>query len=212
MKTVFHSVFIVAMLLTLPACGKKPGASKPADIDYYTCTMHSSVRADGPGKCPICGMELVPVMKRGGGEAPSTDGSTKIEAKQEIAGMPGMPGMSPAKAGGSGAELNEFSVPVERQQQIGVTYAPVKRQSLQHTIRAVGMVEPDSTRRWSFVARVAGYIEKLLVTSPGKSSKKTPHSCPSTAQTCSRRSENSSRSSRCVIRRNRRKRARQRNA
>ncbi len=57
---------------------------------------------------------------------------------------------------------------MERQQQIGVTYAPVERRALEHTIRAVGMVEPDSTRRWSFVSRVNGYVEKLFVTSPGE--------------------------------------------
>jgi rubrerythrin len=31
---------------------------------YYTCPMpeHSSVHEDKPGKCPICGMTLIPVM------------------------------------------------------------------------------------------------------------------------------------------------------
>ncbi|MBM6992794.1 MAG: efflux RND transporter periplasmic adaptor subunit [Prevotella sp.] len=27
----------------------------------YTCTMHPSVKQDHPGKCPICGMDLVPM-------------------------------------------------------------------------------------------------------------------------------------------------------
>ena len=31
---------------------------------YYTCPMpeHSDVHEDKPGKCPICGMTLIPVM------------------------------------------------------------------------------------------------------------------------------------------------------
>jgi len=31
---------------------------------YYTCPMpeHAGVHEDGPGKCPLCGMTLVPVM------------------------------------------------------------------------------------------------------------------------------------------------------
>jgi Cu(I)/Ag(I) efflux system membrane fusion protein len=33
------------------------------DVDRYTCSMHPSVHQDKPGKCPICGMELVPVTK-----------------------------------------------------------------------------------------------------------------------------------------------------
>ena len=64
--------------------------------------------------------------------------------------------------------LSEFSVPVERQQQIGVTYAAAEKKPLHHTIRAVGMVVPDKTRHWEFVARVEGYVQKLHVTSPGE--------------------------------------------
>jgi Cu(I)/Ag(I) efflux system membrane fusion protein len=33
------------------------------EILYWTCSMHPQVRADKPGKCPICGMELIPIYK-----------------------------------------------------------------------------------------------------------------------------------------------------
>ncbi len=33
------------------------------EISYWTCSMHPAVRADKPGKCPICGMTLIPVYK-----------------------------------------------------------------------------------------------------------------------------------------------------
>ncbi|HSH37412.1 MAG TPA: efflux RND transporter periplasmic adaptor subunit [Chthoniobacterales bacterium] len=145
------------LLLLVSGCGKS--ASKKADenVDYYTCTMHPSVHAKDPGKCPICAMDLVPVLKRESAEA--------TPAKQDMAGMPDM---APAEGTSAGAATTEFAVPVERQQQIGVTYASVERRPLQHTIRGVGTVEADATRRWSFVARVAGYVEKLFVTSPGE--------------------------------------------
>src|SRR5689334_2400990 len=29
----------------------------------YTCPMHPQVIQDGPGKCPICGMKLIPFKK-----------------------------------------------------------------------------------------------------------------------------------------------------
>jgi Cu(I)/Ag(I) efflux system membrane fusion protein len=32
-------------------------------IHHYTCSMHPSVKQQAPGKCPICGMDLVPVTK-----------------------------------------------------------------------------------------------------------------------------------------------------
>jgi Cu(I)/Ag(I) efflux system membrane fusion protein len=38
-------------------------ASTPGAIDHYTCSMHPSVRAAAPGKCPICGMDLIAVTR-----------------------------------------------------------------------------------------------------------------------------------------------------
>ena len=63
---------------------------------------------------------------------------------------------------------HEFTVPVERQQQIGVTYAAVTREALSREVRAVGVVTPDKARHWEFVARVDGYVQTLHVTSPGE--------------------------------------------
>ena len=40
--------------------------AKPAEpnvVDHYTCSMHPSVVQQTPGKCPICGMDLVPITK-----------------------------------------------------------------------------------------------------------------------------------------------------
>ncbi|MFA5038074.1 MAG: efflux RND transporter periplasmic adaptor subunit [Candidatus Omnitrophota bacterium] len=37
--------------------------SKKEGIDYWTCGMHPEVRQAGPGKCPLCQMPLVPVLK-----------------------------------------------------------------------------------------------------------------------------------------------------
>jgi membrane fusion protein, copper/silver efflux system len=44
--------------------GMSPAASASAgDVDHYTCSMHPSVKQTGPGKCPICGMDLIPITK-----------------------------------------------------------------------------------------------------------------------------------------------------
>lgn len=32
----------------------------------YTCSMHPQIRQQGPGKCPLCGMDLIPVSSAGG--------------------------------------------------------------------------------------------------------------------------------------------------
>src|SRR5713101_5417264 len=163
---------LVALLLGAASCTKKGASGKPSNVDYYTCTMHPSVKSQDPnGKCPICSMDLVPVLKKSSGETKAEASSQMQETKsgemKGVSGMQGMPGMK----GGSetkGAQTSEFVVPVERQQQIGVTYAAVERKPLRHTIRSVGMVVPDKGRNWQFVSRVDGYVQKLDVKSPGE--------------------------------------------
>src|SRR5438874_1264633 len=159
-------IALVALLFVAASCGKNGGSRKPSNVDYYTCTMHPSVKSQTPGKCPICSMDLVPVTKRGGEEAKSqaSPQTQNVKGGGEMKDMPGM------KTGGEtkGPQTSEFVVPVERQQQIGVTYAKVERKPLRHTIRAVGMVVPDKGRNWQFVSRVDGYVQKLNVTSPGE--------------------------------------------
>src|SRR5690242_13689864 len=87
------------LLLTLLAFGTgscsrvHPSAIAAADVNYWTCTMHPSVHAQKSGKCPICGMDLVPVMNKSGASA------SPVEARP-----------------------SQFVVPLERQQQFGVTY------------------------------------------------------------------------------------------
>jgi Cu(I)/Ag(I) efflux system membrane fusion protein len=46
--------------VTAQASGRSAGGSS---IDHYTCAMHPSVKQAARGKCPICGMDLIPVTK-----------------------------------------------------------------------------------------------------------------------------------------------------
>jgi hypothetical protein len=56
-------------LLGLAACSRSASTpDKPAPgIAYYTCSMHPSVHSPVPGKCPICGMDLIPVTSAANG-------------------------------------------------------------------------------------------------------------------------------------------------
>jgi Cu(I)/Ag(I) efflux system membrane fusion protein len=62
----------------------------------------------------------------------------------------------------------DFTVPLGRQQQIGVTYGAIQKQPLVLTIRAVGTVAYDKQRHWDYVSRVDGYVQKLFVFSRGE--------------------------------------------
>ncbi len=58
-------------------------ATQPAgedDVSHWTCPMHPSVRQTGPGSCPLCGMDLVPVRRtaQGFGEILLGDGAREL--------------------------------------------------------------------------------------------------------------------------------------
>jgi len=47
------------------------GAATSTQAEVWTCSMHPQIRQPGPGKCPICGMNLIPVES---GAAGADDG------------------------------------------------------------------------------------------------------------------------------------------
>ena len=61
---------LIMIAAIVAACSKPANPVALADIDFWTCAMHPSVHSETPGKCPICGMDLVPVMH---GKEKSTD-------------------------------------------------------------------------------------------------------------------------------------------
>ena len=158
------SLTLVAALV-LASCKKSDANAKPADVDYYTCTMHPSVKSNDPkAKCPLCSMDLIPVKKKDAGS------TNAMDAPSAHAGHAGhTPGAAPPSSGTSGEDKpTQFSVPVERLQQIGVTYATIEKRPFTHSIRAVGVVAYDKQRHWDYVARVEGYVKKLFVFSRGE--------------------------------------------
>src|SRR6266853_146973 len=108
-------IALVVLLVGAASCGKKGESGKPSNVDYYTCTMHPSVRSQDPhGKCPICSMDLIPVMRKHAEDSGMT-GDTNATEQPTV-----------------------FTVPATRQQLIGVTYATVEKKALQATLRTIG--------------------------------------------------------------------------
>src|SRR5437016_4548758 len=101
----------LAGFLLLAACTRtSSAAAKPADVDYYTCTMHPSVHAQTPGKCPICSMDLVPVKNQA--PPPGHDHAMIGNGPAATANAPAVENNAP----------HEFTIPLDRQQLIGVTF------------------------------------------------------------------------------------------
>ena len=57
-KIKYYLIPITLMLLFVYSCSTSDNTNKN-EKEYWTCTMHPQVHKDGPGVCPICGMELI---------------------------------------------------------------------------------------------------------------------------------------------------------
>jgi membrane fusion protein, copper/silver efflux system len=154
-KFIFRVFCVMAFAFWLNSCLQTKAATTSPDneVDYYTCTMHPSVHSKTPGKCPICGMELVPVYKR----SSATNAWLILKGETNPPDADEVPG--------------EFTVPIERQQQIGVTYATVEEIDLQKSVRALGVVASEIRRRRDFVAPAPGSVVSLGVDSAGETVK-----------------------------------------
>ena len=146
-------------LLTLTACSRKTpeGTARDSSVAYYTCTMHPFVRSHEPkGKCPICGMDLVPVYESVA--APDSGAPTNAAT---------------VAAGGSIDPNGMVNLTPERLQEIGVTTEVVTKRGLTQSLRAPARAEIDeSSLRDINVKAGAGYITKLDASSEGMSFKK----------------------------------------
>ncbi|MBF0300128.1 MAG: hypothetical protein HQK51_15510, partial [Oligoflexia bacterium] len=103
---------------------KSSDKSKKEITSYWTCPMHPQIKQDAPGKCPICGMDLVKTESSGG---PTPEHS--------IDGSP-TPGQSIEGHG-------TITLSASQQEMIGVKYSSVvKRPAFKH-IDTAGRVAFD---------------------------------------------------------------------
>lgn len=180
------------LLFTSAGCRRKGADAVSKVRQQWTCVMHPQVVSDKPGKCPICGMELVPKTA-----APTPAPAAAVSPVAEINGRkvlywydpmsPGSrfdkPGKSPfmdmdlvpkyadeepapSPSGEGAAPSVALSAAAIRA--TGVATAPVLRQPLVHEIRAVGEIAADETRLERVAARVAGRVEKLWANFTGQ--------------------------------------------
>jgi Cu(I)/Ag(I) efflux system membrane fusion protein len=147
-------------LITLTACSHKSSDTKESNVAYYTCTMHPFVRSQDPkGKCPVCGMDLVPVFKDSA-KAPADDSSSATNA-------------APAATATAVDSNGMVSISPERMREIGVTTEVVTTRSIARTLSAPARAEMDeSSLRDINVKAGAGYITKLYASYQGMSFEK----------------------------------------
>lgn len=138
-----HIVVAIVVFLLAPALYSRLAShthdpavvDSSGDVAYWTCPMHPSVRADEPGSCPICGMDLTPVR-------PEAAEPSELDAD---------------------AEEMTFHVDPFRQQLINVQSAPVEERVMEKEIRTVAVLELDETGVSEVYPRVAGWVREVFV-------------------------------------------------
>jgi len=77
MKPIFKNKYLRTTLLILsglflgwlffhhstPSTTDKTATETTAKHQIWTCAMHPQIRLDHPGPCPICGMDLIPLVE-----------------------------------------------------------------------------------------------------------------------------------------------------
>jgi membrane fusion protein, copper/silver efflux system len=120
---------------------RAPVAAEQPEEQIYTCPMHPQIRHKGPGTCPICGMDLVPLKSSPAGE------------KEQPSGLPGQAAVT---------------IDPKQQQLIGVVTTPVRKQHLDRLVRTVGQVTLDESRTYEVHTKIDGWVEKLYANETGK--------------------------------------------
>ena len=108
----------------------------------WTCSMHPQIRMDHAGRCPICGMDLIPVK------------DPKAGAKS---GQEAHAGHLPDHL-----ELSEHARQMAR-----VATSKVAKRPLFHEVRTVGKIDFDETRMKQIASRIKGRIVQVFADFPG---------------------------------------------
>lgn len=140
----------------------------------YTCPMHPEIRQDAPGKCPICGMPLVPVGSSPSGDKQPTEPSEDSGGAQYVCPMMCTPphtgpGKCPVCAmelvradSGAGGGERSVSIDAAARRILGIRTAKAKNEDVFRTIRTVGEIDYDEERVATIAAYVNGRIEEMF--------------------------------------------------
>jgi RND family efflux transporter MFP subunit len=151
---------------------------EPEEKVKYTCGMHPFIIQDGPGLCPICGMQLTP-MKPG---ADSGIQTAERQVKHWVSPMdptyireaPGKDymGHDLVPVYEDGAAPGQIVIDPVTIQNMGVRTAAVERRGLERTIRTVGLVGYEETSQYSVNSKIEGWIERFHINQTGQKVKK----------------------------------------
>lgn len=160
--------------LSATASDKSETTAEANVATEYTCPMHPEIRQDAPGKCPICGMTLVPMQ--GGAPVKAPPQQTDAQSTDERYICPMMctdpssePGKCPVCAmdlvkatSGAGGGERSVSIDSHARRILGIRTATAKAGEVYRTIRTIGEIDYDEEQVATIAAYVDGRLEELF--------------------------------------------------
>ncbi len=171
-----HIITALALALTVACSSPDDSVEQPSEHSHaeaattYTCPMHPQVKQPKPGKCPICGMDLVPMKKK----PPTADATTYTcpmhpQVKQPKPGKCPICGMDLVPMKKEGAE-DTASIHISDAMQRAAHIVTRRARKIRPTIeiRLTGQVVRDARRTYLQTAHIEGRIERIYVQYPGQ--------------------------------------------
>jgi len=143
-STINHQplTILIFLLVLVVDCSNSDDSNK-MNNDYWTCTMHPQVHKDGPGACPICGMDLIKKV---------------VDDKQVDSNAKDMEGM--------------ITLSTDKQVLANISTIKVKKENLKKELTAYSYLDFVEQNRKTIPAKFNGRIEKLFVDKTGDYIKK----------------------------------------
>ncbi|HMN50372.1 MAG TPA: efflux RND transporter periplasmic adaptor subunit [Ignavibacteriaceae bacterium] len=135
-------ISLLATLLIVVACSNSDNSNKN-EKEYWTCTMHPQVHKDGPGACPICGMDLIKKV---------VEDTADVSPKSDMEGM--------------------ITLTTNKQILANVSTIKIKMENLKKELTAYSYLDFVEQNRKTIPAKFNGRIEKLFVDKTGDYIKK----------------------------------------
>lgn len=136
-KTKYLLIPFTVILLLFFACSNNDQADKNTH-EYWTCSMHPQVHKDGPGSCPICGMDLIKKLM---------EDTITVSTKSDMQGM--------------------LTLTNDKQVLANVKTVKVKFEPLTKELSAYSYLDFVEQNRKTISAKFNGRIEKLYINKTG---------------------------------------------
>ncbi len=176
------------LVSTTPRAASTGAVEKPSEQagdEIWTCSMHPQIHLPEPGKCPLCGMDLIRVE---GASGPKAAKKQKKEPKYACSMFCVPPMSRPGKCpicgmdmvevegtGGDEGAPRTLTLSPMAQKLAEIQTVPVERKTVSAEIRMVGKIDYDETRLGYITAWVPGRLDRLYVDYTGVPVRKGDH-------------------------------------